>query len=436
MEMTKNKNDNGLLLAVLFFVCLFFTFSPGNGVAASFTVNSRADVPDLSPGNGLCVAYVIFVPPFYVFPFCTLRAAIEETNSLPGADTITLSSGVYLLEESGFGEDEAATGDLDIRESVTISGGGAGVTVIDGGGLDRIFDIHGTESRVLIKNLGLQNGSLGLDSQDSNRGGGAIRNSGLLTLRAVTAMDNHVLAGADMSGGGALYNRGDCSLINSSFLANTAGMGGAIWNGLGSSMRLDGTTVAENGSVGGGGLWNQGGMYLKNTTVSRNRIAGNALPQGAGIHNSGVLEVVQSTIAENQVDGSGGGLVNEGQVMSINSLVAGNEGRDCLLYSPLESLGGNLDSDGSCNLSHGTDLARRDPLLGPLRDNGGLTWTHVLLQGSPAIDSGQDLSAQAILSDQRGEVRPQGKGYDIGAFEKHFFVVPPFLLPLLLTAGD
>jgi hypothetical protein len=69
-------------------------------------------------------------------------------------------------------------------------------------------------------------------------------------------------------------------------------------------------------------------------------------------------------------------------------------------------------------------------MLGPLRDNGGPTYTMALLVGSPAIDAiptsptnyCTDLSApqpQPVLTDQRGVARPQptGSNCDIGAFE-------------------
>ena len=56
-----------------------------------------------------------------------------------------------------------------------------------------------------------------------------------------------------------------------------------------------------------------------------------------------------------------------------------------------------------------------DPLLGPLQDNGGPTWTHALLAGSPAIDAGPTNTSPSV--DQRGMLRPQGPAEDIGAFE-------------------
>ena len=54
-------------------------------------------------------------------------------------------------------------------------------------------------------------------------------------------------------------------------------------------------------------------------------------------------------------------------------------------------------------------------MLGLLQDNGGQTFTHALLSGSPAIDMGDDGSAP--VTDQRGLGRPQGPASDIGAFE-------------------
>jgi hypothetical protein len=63
----------------------------------------------------------------------------------------------------------------------------------------------------------------------------------------------------------------------------------------------------------------------------------------------------------------------------------------------------------------GSSIITADPGLGPLADNGGLTLTHAIASGSSALDSGT--SAGAPPTDQRGVSRPQGSGFDIGAFE-------------------
>jgi hypothetical protein len=64
-----------------------------------------------------------------------------------------------------------------------------------------------------------------------------------------------------------------------------------------------------------------------------------------------------------------------------------------------------------------------DPLLGPLADNGGPTFTMALLHGSPALDAGDDGLLQKpynLKTDQRGFARESGQHVDIGAFEFQF----------------
>jgi hypothetical protein len=80
-----------------------------------------------------------------------------------------------------------------------------------------------------------------------------------------------------------------------------------------------------------------------------------------------------------------------------------------------------LGRTASCNGFTGPgDLLKADPLLGPLQDNGGPTFTMALMGGSPAIDAGDDAvcAAPPVLGvDQRGQPRPGGPHCDIGAFE-------------------
>jgi CSLREA domain-containing protein len=63
---------------------------------------------------------------------CSLREAIQAVNTQiavdacgdGGFETIELPSGVYTLTLAGPNEDDIATGDLDIKRSVTIQGRG------------------------------------------------------------------------------------------------------------------------------------------------------------------------------------------------------------------------------------------------------------------------------------------------------------------------
>jgi hypothetical protein len=58
-------------------------------------------------------------------------------------------------------------------------------------------------------------------------------------------------------------------------------------------------------------------------------------------------------------------------------------------------------------------------MLGPLQDNGGPTFTHALLTGSPAINAGDPSFTSPPFYDQRGPGydRVVGGRIDIGAFE-------------------
>ncbi|MGB5049258.1 MAG: choice-of-anchor Q domain-containing protein, partial [Caldilineaceae bacterium] len=53
-----------------------------------------------------------------------------------------------------------------------------------------------------------------------------------------------------------------------------------------------------------------------------------------------------------------------------------------------------------------------------------------LLPYSPALDAGSctDISGAPVLTDQRGELRPQGAGCDLGAFESPLSTI---LLPVI-----
>ncbi len=90
----------------------------------SFSVTTTADAVDANPGNGACASSS---------GACTLRAAIQETNAHQGADTIVLPPGTYELAIPPLNQNLADVGDLDITDSLTISGAGAGSTFVDGG---------------------------------------------------------------------------------------------------------------------------------------------------------------------------------------------------------------------------------------------------------------------------------------------------------------
>jgi hypothetical protein len=128
--------------------------------------------------------------------------------------------------------------------------------------------------------------------------------------------------------------------------------------------------------------------------------------------------LANTTISDN-TSVSGAGIFNSGMVDTVNSLIALNIGNNCL--GVMNSLGHNLEDGGTCALNHPTDMSNTTPSIGPLGNNGGLTATHALNGDSPAIDAGDNSACSAV--DQRGVLRPvdgdaDGDAVcDIGAFE-------------------
>jgi hypothetical protein len=169
---------------------------------------------------------------------------------------------------------------------------------------------------------------------------------------------------------------------------------------------------------------------LGNATVINSTLSGNESVgwHGAAVFQTdGVLDLVNSTVADNTSPAGTGALfvgtfTDAGATMTLtNTIVSDNSALGCFAgffgAGPvsLTSVGHNIASDGSCNLTAAGDQPDTDPLLGPLADNGGPTLTHALGAGSPAIDAAD--AAVCPATDQRGVIRPQGAGCDVGAFE-------------------
>jgi len=115
-------------------VTTLWLVQPPAAEAANLSVNDTSD--SLVAGDGKC----------------TLREAIINANTDSdttsgdcaagsGADVIDLPMGTYTLSVTGSGEDASFTGDLDITDDLTITGAGWATTIIDGGGIDRVFHI-------------------------------------------------------------------------------------------------------------------------------------------------------------------------------------------------------------------------------------------------------------------------------------------------------
>jgi predicted outer membrane repeat protein len=284
--------------------------------------------------------------------------------------------------------------------------------------------------------------------------GGGIFSNAVLTLTNSTFSHNL----ASVYGGGML-NNGEMIISHTTFFSNTAGhSGGAINNG--NSLLLYDSTFKGNSAIqNGGAIVNFGTGFFSATvtatnslfqenmagygggvanwtgdkvTVSNSTFSSNtAITAGGGISNSMMLQLNNVTLSDNEA-AEGGGIASGGTMTMSNSIIANSVGGDCANSGLFTVNVHNLVEDGSCS-----PMVSGDPLLGPLADNGGTTWTYALLPGSPAIDAGD--AATCELADQRGVVRPIDGNWDgtavcdIGAVEQEFTpTVHKLFLPLML----
>ncbi len=331
----------------------------------------------------------------------TLRYCI--CDALP-TETVTFASAVT-------GTVTLTRGELPIRQSATIVGPGAKVLSVNGNHASRVFHIY-PGATIAISGLTITNG-FATGTFPASYGGGIFNDHSTLTLTACTLSGN---SASDVGGGISSYGE-------------TSGS---------ATLTLNACTLSGNSARVAGGIYNAGfGPGSATLTVSNCTLSGNSSStSGGGIINDGsgdsaTLTVIACTLSGNSAGTSdGGGIYNYFGRLSIGDTIlkAGASGGNISNYNPsgtIISSGYNLSSDnGGGVLTNTTDQINTDPLLGPLADNGGPTFTHALLVGSPAIDKGKSFG---LTTDQRGAPRPfdfsaisnasGGDGSDIGAFE-------------------
>ncbi len=346
---------------------------------------------------------------------CSLREAIQSANTNTdfggcthtgtyGDDTIVVPSGTYTITiDVGGTEDLNTEGDLDINSSLTISGAGAGSTIINGNGtttFDRVFHITGaytvTISGVTIRNgasdgAGIynHNGNLTISSSVlSNNGvfcagggGGILNDGGAVTITSST-LSNNCVGG----GGGGLYNSsGTVTIAGSTVIAgNVANTGGGIDNSFGGNLSVSSSTISLNQAYSAGGIQNNGTMTVTNTTINGNLAS--MFSDGGGVYNdsSGTMTIINSTLSANTTGHNGGAIYNNGDLsISSSTIITNNRA-----LTSGSAGGGIYNALGKVTLSSSIIISNSADLGGGIRNAGTITLNTSTLNGNTALTYG------------------------------------------------
>lgn len=395
----------------------------------TFYVNTVEDTSDFNSGDGVAEDS---------FGFTSLRAAIQEANSLNEPVIIVLPAGLYRLNQFGPGDNESLSGDLDVtgNHPLAIYGAGRNATVIDGVMSDRIFDV--IEAQLRLEGMTLANGAVfaedgGLiraarDESPLASGDGVSRveliNVDLVGGRAVDGNGGAIsIAGGDspssllMSGGAVRGSRAE----------NFGTFGGGI-HSVDTDVVLTEVVISENtAESSGGGLYFDGGtlsvqrsLFEKNSAtfgggiaileisapgtaaIENTRVLENLASFGAGLYNSAVLTLSDSEVAINQAQSDGGGIYNEGNLEITGTRIHANSGfqqgggvynLSQLLLQDSEVSGNSASTAGGGLFSAGTASLIRTTVSGNGASTGGGIFKQGLMSLTDSTVSGNFASS-------------------------------------------
>lgn len=382
--------------------------------AATITVNSSTDI---IASDG----------------FCTLREAIINANNNDQSGSADCSAGQasptldliqfdastdntpIVLTLTGISENAAATGDLDITDSVIINGNGAdSVTEVDGNATDRVFEIR-NDAQVQMYSISVTNGGA------VNAGGGIYVFSGRLDMQDSSVSSNSISGSSGTLQGAGIFTVDTLRLVRVSVSGNEIqGTGSANGFGAGIGVSLDGsvglvTSLIEdniiqtvNGTAAGAGLYTNGNVAA-NTSINSTIFSGNqAITTGDGgaaggaiNHQSGDMGILRGTFINNLVrktaanvssPANGGAIQAFDPVVIRNSTFSGNRAE-----SVDSSTGGAiaLNDTGTLNNvtifdNHVQASAGANAVAGGMRGNASVSVSNTLIAGNTSNDGAPD----------------------------------------------
>src|SRR5271168_5136580 len=364
--------------------------------AATFTVSNTTDPASPMAGDG------------------SLREAITSANTAGGTNNIQFNAGVTGTITLGSTLPAIVSG-----ETLTITGPTTSPGIAISGGNAVQLMVVNAGATLKLQFLTMEDGSVtGVFVE-----GGAILNNGTLTVADCTFAGNQATAGSQGIGvGGAIWSEGTLTVTDSTLSGNQAtggsqgglGFGGAIFNA-GTGTVTDSTFSGNQATVGGGAIENSSGTL----TVTNSTLSGNSAASllGGGIENGvGGTVTLKGTILADESSGGNCALPDMPVLISPITDDGYNISDDDSCGFTMAPSGTSINNSTTLNLDP-AGLANNG---GPTKTIA-LEPNSQAVDFIPVLDcTDQSMSPVQLTTDQRGFPRPDPGNpnfCDAGAFE-------------------
>lgn len=408
--------------------------------------NEDPNLADTKPIDGICED---------INGKCSLLASLQSTEvaSYTSPVDVSVPASIYLLTEvlrltSG-----------PNGHAITIHGDSATSSILDGQNQTSILRLFGTQGSgpVFLQRLKFANGFVPYSFPPAGETSSSALENNLSTPLELSEARFENNVGGDIFQ--TTVGAADVSIRKTRFLGNAPKLWVVKYQDMGSGhLIIDETEISNNtitvagGAIDVGPSYNGVALTMRNSLISRT-VGGCAvylkdvrealienttlaLNDQQAINNtmtsipsSGDIVINNSTIYDNGAKTAWGPSniyadirASSQKIQFNNSVIASSNAAvpNCFIFTDVIGGSHSLFNDNSCR-QQGTGHITANPLLGPLANNGGWTFTMAPLPGSPLIDAGDNTTC--LASDQRGLPRPVdilggGTKCDLGAVEQ------------------